>query len=109
MTVECEQIAYLSEGDVDFVAVDFTPWLDGSEVLNGTPTMADDGATGDLTMDQAAVSSAALTILNRSVAIGKAAQFRIQGQQEGTTYSITITCTTDASRTKKAGLKVVCT
>ena len=109
MTVECDQTAFMSQRDVDFITVDFTPLLDGSEVLNGTPTMEDEASTGDLTLDTASVSSAQLTVLNRAVAIGKAAQFRIQGQQDGTTYTIAVTCTTDASRTLVRGVRVVCT
>ncbi len=106
----------MSEGDVDFITIDTTPFLDSTEVCNGTPTgtevdgVTDDDAVsgGDLTLDNGVVNTATLVVDGQTVAIGKAVQVRIQGQQQGSTYVAKISFTTDSSRTVGRGVTIEC-
>jgi len=71
--------------------------LETSELLTGTPTVVE-VTTSDLTIDNKAVSTAALTIKNEAIAAGRALTFRVSGH--GVTnapYTLTITASTDAT------------
>lgn len=109
MTIAISPKKEISQGDVEVVAVDFGPWLDSGESLTGTPTVAEVGSS-DLTLDNAAVSTGSLVINNKTVAAGNAIQFRVQGQQEGTTYTVKITASTDGTiaRTKNFTVTLQC-
>ena len=106
MPITLQQRPVLSVGDIDMGAVDFQDWLDGSEVLTGTPTVVEI-TTAHLTLANKVGNTAAVTIDGRSVAIGKAVQFKVSGQQSGTTYTIQVTAVTNASipRTKTVYVK----
>ena len=111
MTIELIQLPIISEGDVEMVSIDFTPWLDAGELLTGTPTVAEQ-TTSDLTIANVAVSTGALTILGDTVATGMAVQAKVSGQLLATgSYSLLVTVSTDATvaRTKKvlATFKVI--
>lgn len=107
MAVTLEQQPQISEGDVDVVSIDYTSYLDSDETLSGTPTVTE-VTTADLTLASKAVSSAALVILGRTVAIAKAVQFSVSGQQSGTTYRVRVSVATSASRTKVVDVLLVC-
>lgn len=84
------------EGETRNGKVSFVDLLDSGESLTGTPTVAE-VTTSDLTISNAAVSAAALTILGESVAAGKAVQFKVTGGSAGTTYLLRVTVSTDAT------------
>ena len=107
MTIALVQLPHISEGDVEVVAIDYTPYLDSGELLTGTPT-ATEQTTSDLTLLSVAVNTASLTILGNTAAIGAAVQFKVSGQLLATgEYSILVTAATDATipRTKKVVAK----
>lgn len=90
------QHPWIVTGAVRNIAVDFQDQLDDGELLTGTPTVEQVG-TSDLTLSDEAVNTAALNILGRAVAIGQAAQFSVSGAAAGVTYTLRVTCGTDAS------------
>ena len=98
MPIILQQRPTVSVGDVEKGAVSFANYLDAGEALTGTPTVVE-VTTTDLTIDDEAVSSAALTILGESVSAAEAVQFTMSGQQASTLYTLRVTATTTASRT----------
>ena len=114
MPIVLEDIPVVSVGDVDFPAINGTPYLDDSEVFTGTPAITEVGtvasydADGDptytttthLTITNKAVNVAAVVVKNKTVAIGKAVQCKVVGQQAGNTYGLRVSVATDAGRTK---------
>ncbi|WP_455387616.1 hypothetical protein [Petrachloros mirabilis] len=96
MVIQLTEQPTISAGDTELMAVDFQDQLDSGELLTGTPTIAEQG-TSALTITNKAVSTAALTINGRSCAIGQAVQCLISGQAAGTTYTVRITVSTDAT------------
>lgn len=82
--------------EVRNVAVSFVDELDSGELLTGTPTVAE-VTTSDLSLTNKAVNTAALTISGKAVAIGQAVQFKVSGGTAGTTYTIKVTVSTDAT------------
>jgi hypothetical protein len=101
---------------VELFSVDFQDCLDSSVTLTGTPTVAevdgDDDAvkSPDLTIANIAVNTSALTIENRAVAVGEAIQFLVSGQQDGESYRLKMTATTDTTpaQTKVKYLRFQC-
>ncbi len=91
--------------EIKNAACDFTGKLDTGEVLTGTPTVVEVG-TSDLTLSNKVVSTAVLTILGRSVAIGKAVQFSVEGGTAGRSYEILITVDTDSSPAQRLTAKL---
>ena len=84
-------------GETNNFAVSFVGVLDSGELLSGTPTVAEQ-TTSDLTISNEAVNTSALTINDRSVAIGKAVQFSVSGQTTANSpYTLKITVSTDSS------------
>ena len=77
-------------------AVSFVGQLDLDEYLSGTPTVAEQ-TTSDLTIANRAVSTEVLVINGVEVAVGKAVQFTVTGQQAATSYSVKITAATDST------------
>lgn len=96
--VTAEQVYSMTTGEVRTVAAHFLDKLGSNELLTGTPTVAEQ-TTSVLTLDNKRVNTGALTVLGRTVAVGKAVQFRItaSGATAGTEYTIKITCGTDAT------------
>ena len=83
-------------GETRLFSVSFENKLDSGELLTGTPTVAEETTT-DLTISNKVVSTAALTINHRSVAIGRAIQFKVSGfLVANSPYTILITCGTDS-------------
>ena len=80
-------------GETRNVAVNCTDELDSGELVASVTSVSATGLT--ITNDQ--VSTAELTILGESVAIGKAIQFTVAGGTAGTTYDIVATYVTDSS------------
>jgi len=78
------------------ISCDYTAKLDEGESLTGTPTIAE-VTTTDLTITGAQLNSGSLTINNETVAASKAVQCQVAGGTSGSTYSIKITVSTDAS------------
>ncbi len=82
--------------EVRNVAVSFVGKLDSGEKVTGTPTVTEVD-TSDLTISNVAVSTAALTINDKSVAIGEAVQFRVSGGLAGVSYTLRVTAASDAT------------
>lgn len=102
MAVTLDYTATISEGATDTAAVSFDKWLDSGELV-ASVTVTEVTST-DLTITNKAVSTAALTINGKSVAIGRAATFSLSGQSasasntDGTgLYRIRVTPTTDST------------
>jgi len=91
-----EPVRSISQGDTEVVGIDYQDHLDSSELLTGTPTVAE-LYTSALTLANKAVSTAALEILGRTSAIAKAVQFSVTGQVSGGLYRIQITVSTDST------------
>lgn len=89
------QIQCKTASETRNVAVGFLGKLDSGELLTGSPTVTD--ASGDLTIDNEAVSSSALTIDSVSHLTGQAVQFNVAGGAAGTTYTVKIVVATDGS------------
>lgn len=104
MTFTLVGIPVVSAGDVDTGAVNLTRWLDAGETISGTPTVAEQ-TTAHLTIGSVAANVAAIVVKGKTAAIGKAVQFSVSGQTAGTTYSLLVTWSTTASRTKKVIVK----
>lgn len=96
MNIEAPQQYQLAESETALVSVDFQPLLDSGELLTGTPTVAEITTT-DLTLANAAVNTAALTVNGVAVAISEAVQFSVTGAQPSTAYRIRVTCGTDST------------
>ena len=113
MTVELVDIGILSVGDVDVFAIDYTPYLDASETLASVSTPVELTST-DLTFANVAVNAAAVVIKGVTVAIGKAVQFKVSGQQLDSgspkLYRVKVTAITNSSpaRTKVVNVKFRC-
>jgi len=92
----------VSVGDVEVAAINYTDWLDSSELLTGTPTATEVTST-DLTISSVGVSTASMTIGGDAVITAKAVKFKVIG---GTTanspYSIRVTVSTDATVARTA-------
>lgn len=83
--------------EADLFSVDFTDVLESGEKLTGTPTVIEVTST-DLMIANKSVNTAILIINNKTVAIGKAIQFKVSGHLVShTPYTIKITCGTDSS------------
>ena len=98
MPIECEQRGEMSAGGTDDVAISFAGKLRGSELLTGTPTVVEVGSS-DLTLSNKAISTAVLTILGESTAVGAAVQFRVVASSAlRGEYEILATASTDTGR-----------
>lgn len=83
-------------GSNTVVTFDMAPRLESTELLTGTPTVADEGATGDLTIANAQVNSVA--DVGNDIEIGKAVQFQVSTSvTECSEYTIAITAVTDGT------------
>lgn len=96
MTITLPQMPVISVADVEVFAIDYTDVLDAAELLTGTPTVTE-VTTTDLTISNVAINTAALTILDKSVSIGKAVQFKIINQKVNTTYTLLVTVGTTST------------
>lgn len=96
----------MSESEVRNVAVDFTGKLDTNpdELLTGTPTVAEQ-VTSNLKISNQSVNTVELTVNGKTVAIGKAVQFKVvagantagQGNHKNGEYELLVTVSTDAT------------
>ena len=99
---------YIPLGSTHVISFDMSPRLDTAELLTGTPSVADEDATGDLTISNRQVNSVAYTEDEETVAIGKAIQFSLSSSAtEETTYTLTLTVTTDGTPTQTLADKLV--
>jgi hypothetical protein len=98
MPTIANQRGEMSAGAARNVAIDYTSELAKTgELLTGTPTITE-VTTSDLTLSNKAVSTASLTILGETVAIGKAVQFKVSaGSGLLGQYTVRITVSTDAT------------
>lgn len=97
MTIDPPEYRTCRVGEVRTPAVSFVGVLEAGELLTGTPTVVEVGTT-DLTLENKAVNTAALTISGKSVAIGQAVQFKVSGQASANSpYTLLVTTATDAS------------
>jgi len=90
------EIRHKHASETRTISVDYTDKLDSGESLTGTPTIAE-VTTTDLTISGAQLNSGSLTINNETVAASKAVQCQVAGGTSGSTYSIKITVSTDAT------------
>lgn len=92
-----DQIPWKRISEARNLAVNFQGLLDSGELLTGTPTIVEE-TTGDLTLSGKKVSTAQLTILDKTVAIGEAVQFHVaSGGIAAKRYKFSITTVSDAS------------
>ena len=96
MAMECPQIVRKSAGATVTPAVSFAKQMRSGELLAGTPTVVEQ-TTAVLTIDNKAKNTATLTLEGESVVANQAVQFRVAGGTAGNTYSILVTCATDAT------------
>ena len=87
----------IAVGAVRILSIDVQAELSGSETITGTPTITE--ATSVFTITNVSVSSAELTINDKTVAIGKAIQCLVDATSavDGTTYTLAISATTTSS------------
>lgn len=90
----------VSVGDIETMAIDCHAWLDSGELLESINSITEVGSA-DLTISNVTVSTTALEINERTVAIGEAVQALISGWVADEEYRIRITTTTDASPARK--------
>lgn len=76
----CPNVLELGVGETEIPAVSYEDVLETTETITGTPTVADEGSSGDLTIASVAASTGELTIENVAVAVGRALQFTVSGQ-----------------------------
>jgi len=86
----------ISEGEERTVTIAVDRDLDAGESLTGTPTVVE-LLTSDLTFASESINSAATDVEGRTIAIGKAVSFFVQGGVAGTTYSVQVTCSSNSS------------
>ena len=78
------------------ISINYTDKLDTGEALTGTPTVTE-VSTSDLTISGAQLNSGELTINGETVAASKAVQCQVAGGSSGSTYSLSVTVSTDAT------------
>ena len=89
----------ISVGDIEVISLNFTDLLDGSELLTGTPTVAEQ-TTSDLTIasEQVNTNTYVESCSGDTVAVGAAVQFKVSGGTVANSpYRIRVTCSTDAT------------
>lgn len=96
----------ISVGATRVVSLDLQDDLRSGVTFTGTPVVEEVGGS-DLTLDNKAVSGAVLTIDGRSVAAGKAIQFRVSGQKAGKRYLLDVSCGTTGSPAETQSYQVV--
>ena len=99
MTLSARQIHAMTAAETRLATVSFRSVLSSGELLTGTPTVAEVG-TADLTISNVAVNTTAVAasdIFPDGVSVGQAVQFLVSGGVAGTTYSIRVSATTDAT------------
>ena len=108
LLVPLENAPVISEGDVDIVSIDYTPYLDASETLASVSAPSHVSGPATPTYSNQVVNTVAVEIQRRTVAIGKAVQFKVAGQTASTTvpYYVDVTAVTNSTpaRTKKVRL-----
>ena len=82
--------------EVRNVAVDMRGLLDDGELLTGTPTIVE-VTTTDLTLASKAVNGSTLTINGVECLAGQAVTFKVSGGVAGSTYTIRVTVSSDAT------------
>ena len=90
----------IAAGDTETISIDCTEHLDGTEVLSSVDSVTVSTGPAGSTISNKAVSTATYVDAHRdvTVAIGKAAQFKIVTTSATGTYDIAYTVTTDAGR-----------
>lgn len=110
MPDKAPQIHTISTSEARNIAVSFVGKLDGTEILQGAPTVTEVDPASPLALDitSKAVSSAELTINGLTVPIAQAVQFNIDGSGAtvGNTYLVDIVCDTDASQTLDGRIQI---
>lgn len=91
--ITAEQSNPMTISEIRLCSVSFVGKLDEGELLTGTPTI---DAVAGLTFSNASVSTAILTINNKSVPIGQAVQFKVVATAIGS-YTIPVACGTDST------------
>lgn len=96
--VTAEQVYSMTTGEVRGLACHFLDKLGATELLSGTPTVAEQ-TTSALTIDNQRLNTDAITVLGRACAASQAVLFRVaaSGATAGSEYIIKITCGTDAT------------
>lgn len=77
--------------------IDLTDDLDAGETCGGTPTIT--ASSSGLVITSVLVSTAALTVLSSSVAIGQAVSFIMSGGTADKDYSLLLSSTTSGGQT----------
>ncbi len=98
MTITLAQYYSISPSDVELIAVDFTDTLSSTETLT-SPSATQIGTTV-LTLGTPTVNTGTTEVLGRTVAVGKAVSFRVQGQTLSNAYRVRVAVTTSSSPTR---------
>lgn len=125
MAVLLSQRPVISEGDTDVAGIDYTKYLDEGESLTGTPTVTeigvvtsfdDDGdpvytASTDLSFANLAVNDDTIFILRKEVLAGRAALFKVSGQDADKIYlvRVSVSTTSTPARTKVVDVLITVT
>jgi hypothetical protein len=89
------------------LSISFEGQLDSGELLTGTPTITEQ-ATTDLTITNKAVSTTALTINSKTVAIGEAVTCLVSGHVVANSpYTLSVSAGTDATDAQTLPAEVV--
>lgn len=107
MPIELEAPAPISVGATRNCAISCDDDLASGDTLTGTPTVVEQ-TTSDLTITGVAVNTGALTVLNESVAIGRAIQFTVaDGTAANSPYHLLVTATSTDGETIPYDVKLV--
>ena len=96
MTIKARELPRKSPGDTEAGAVNFVNQLRESELLTGTPTVAEQ-TSSDLTISNAGLNSGSVEIAGVTAAANQAVTYTVSGGAAGTLYSVKVTATTDAT------------
>lgn len=101
---------YIPLGSTHVVSFDMTPRLADAELLTGSPSVSDEDATGELTIGNRQVNSAAYEEDGETVAVGKAVQFTLSSTATAETkYTIDLLVGTDGTPTQTLADKLLVT
>ncbi len=96
MTIKAVQLPRKSPADVEAGAVNYALELRASELLTGTPTVAEMD-TSALTISNVGLNSSTVTIAGTEALANQAVTFTVSGGAAGTLYSLKVTTVTDAT------------
>lgn len=98
MTIKAKQIQQKSPGETMQARVSFQDLLVDSDVLTGTPTVAEQTTT-DLTITSVELNGSSVTVLGETVTANNVVMFKVAGGTEDKLYTIRVTVSTTGGST----------